>query len=47
VAVFLPADDERRRTIVAEHLDDLGIALGLTLVMAADKEPLARLGTEN
>jgi hypothetical protein len=40
--VFLPADHERGRTASTEHLDDLAIALGLTLVVAANHKSVAR-----
>ena len=46
MAVLLPADDERRRTALPEHLDDLGIARRLTLVVASNHEPVARLSTK-
>jgi len=47
MAVLLPADEEWRRTAVPEHLDDLAVAFRLTLVVATDYEPVARLRTKD
>jgi hypothetical protein len=46
VAVVLPPDDERGPAGIAQHLEDLGITLGLALTVGPDHEPITRLGLE-
>ena len=46
VAVF-PAHQIGRRTILAEHLENLGIALWLSLAMASNDQAITRLGSQH
>ena len=43
VAVVLPADGVGRRSSLAQHLEDLGVALWLALVVGTDDESVPRL----
>jgi hypothetical protein len=43
VAVVLPADGIGRRSSLAQHLEDLGVARWLALVVGTDDESVPRL----
>jgi hypothetical protein len=47
VAVVLPAHNERGSPVVAEHLEYLRVSLRLTLMVPADHEAVAWLGTKD
>jgi hypothetical protein len=47
VAVVLPTDHVGGRALLAEHVEDLRVPLGLTLMVAADYEAIAGLGAKD
>ena len=47
MTVLLPADHERGRAVLAEHLEDLAVMLGLAGVVRADDQAVAGLGAKD